>query len=935
MKEVSFFEGQGFDLYIKVENFDLSDFEFAGLQLKVSAAANKTWEFKSDNTGDYILEKISADTFKAHFKGSYTRGRVGRSGTSYLAQLAVFNTGDDHTPFKAFTVQIEAAVNVQNPVVEGEENASGESQLVTIKYVSPSAQVIEVVSAVLSQPMIDAIEGVKNTAVTTIEGLVDDATAEKTAAVAARNQALGFRNEAEDFRDEALISEAGAENHALDANNSKNTATAQAGIATAQAGIATNKAGEALTSAGNAHTSEMNAGLSQTQAQAYAEAIQAQVQPPLAWNASTNSPALTADSSAYSAGTVFIVTAAGNAGFAGTNFASGQTFQIGDQLRKINNQWFRGPFALADGTVAQVKLENPLSNFLSFVRGIFKIDLFGNFNITDKNGIPALQITKTGITKLKELIVRNTITANKVNGVKFTNNDNFFLLQIDPRGYANFKAGKDGKLFAMEVRTPKLIIGTDLSLESDGTGGFAVKSISSGITLAGIDKRGKLKVKDIEVTPSLNDLYPFAIKDPNGILGYGFDRLLNLVDNRPSPTQTNKKLSRPLANINHLIIYSQSLGVGGSSTPPITTTQLYNTICFSAGPITWALDPTGSEAAKYAGFIPFTQPVQETPLAGLVEMLIQLLTAENGYTANDDNKFLVSAPGNGGMSLAQLSKGTTHYAHLMKDVEYGLLRANQDNKTYNVPFLFWMQGEANLSDTTYTNNLFALFKDINADIKARTKQPNDVMFIIYQTASFNAVSQTVATPTVAIQQLNAALNKSHKNIFMAGPMYQYTYNVDGIHLPALSSKLVGASLGIAAKKVWDGIDWKPIIIQNYVLQGAILEVELRVPVEPLVLDTVTINNPGNYGFSLVSSSGAAITINSVTLTGSNRIRIVAATAILAGSKLRYGFNGVLGGSGPTGGTRGCVRDSQNVNFNPNGTNFRIYNWMPITEYTIN
>lgn len=79
-----------------------------------------------------------------------------------------------------------------------------------------------------------------------------------------------------------------------------------------------------------------------------------------------------------------------------------------------------------------------------------------------------------------------------------------------------------------------------------------------------------------------------------------------------------------------------------------------------------------------------------------------------------------------------------------------------------------------------------------------------------------------------------------------------------------------------------------------------------VPVPPLALDTKTILDPGNYGFSLVNAQGEPLEIKSVTLNGRDAVRIIMSSDP-SGCHLRYGMTlKEKLPSGPRTGARGCL-----------------------------
>jgi hypothetical protein len=116
--------------------------------------------------------------------------------------------------------------------------------------------------------------------------------------------------------------------------------------------------------------------------------------------------------------------------------------------------------------------------------------------------------------------------------------------------------------------------------------------------------------------------------------------------------------------------------------------------------------------------------------------------------------------------------------------------------------------------------------------------------------------------------------------------------------------------------------------------GSTVSAKFRVPKPPLVLDTIHVTNPGQYGFSLVTATGIEIGLRSVSVSSADTVTIVARRPVPVGAKLRYAFKG--GVSGSKTGPRGNLRDSQGdtLVFDPTGINKRMDNWCVIFEATI-
>ncbi|WP_428657587.1 sialate O-acetylesterase [Runella sp.] len=649
------------------------------------------------------------------------------------------------------------------------------------------------------------------------------------------------------------------------------------------------------------------------------------------WNASTNSPALTATPSA--ANDYYEVTVAGTQSITGSSTA----FVLGDRVKSNGTAWVKVAFSLGDGSVAQTKLETLLNVFLNYLKDSFDWSTTDNrIVIQDASGNISFDLGEDGILKLFALTA-GAISAKTVNGIELTPEDDYYQILTDSLGNVASLETWDGKLKNAEVDTKILKVASKIGLEADVDGGLIIRNLLTNSIIFSISATGEIALSNLTINVDSQEQYPLSLQDADGNINFALDRNSNVITKKSIATNAKKGFRR---NLNHIIGYGQSLSVL-SATGAITTSQRsgYNSLMFSGGvgPVTWAGNQSANEVDVYAALTSLQEVTAESPYSGVSEMIQERIQSENGFAPDTGYRLLLSAPGNGGMSLAQLSKGTMHYNHLLKDVSYGLLRANASGLTYGVDGIIWIQGESNLSDANYKAPLIQLWKDLDADIKAITGQTTPVKLIMYQTNGFNAVSVTAGTITVAAQQLELAIDDNYPHIIMAGPTYPYPCQSDNTHLTPMSSKRMGAMLGLVWKRIFvDGVDWKPIYVVDSLRQGNIVELEFYAYTMPLQFDTTNVSNPGNFGFRLFAANGTEITITSVTLTRKGTaVKIVAASTVYAGSYMTYGYDtGTYPGSGPTTGTRGNLRDSQAITFDASGINTVVYNWCPLFKYTL-
>lgn len=385
------------------------------------------------------------------------------------------------------------------------------------------------------------------------------------------------------------------------------------------------------------------------------------------------------------------------------------------------------------------------------------------------------------------------------------------------------------------------------------------------------------------------------------------------------------------ADISMLIMYGQSLSVGGINADAFTDYR--NMISFPGGPSEWFVDLNPNNAQQVNDFYgndfvplgPITT-VPKPPVVAAAVAWLQLLEQENKVDFDTfDHQFIFSSPGQVGSPLTTFIKGTIYYQRLILSVQKGYDIARSKGKTFDVPVLFWIQGEADNNfgvASEYATNLSALFNDLNTDIKAITGQSYDVKFVTYQTSP----SPTGGSNGGTIGLLNAALTNA--NIYSAAAMYQFYYS-DPLH-PG-DRAVVGHQLGIIAKRlINEGVEMpvfypKSHSILNTGVNGEyILNVEFNVPVLPMRFDIsgdIYHNLNGkqvNYGFSLIRSSDQANIIAAEPVIKRGKILSIKCSENPTGATLHYAMDGINGG--------GNLCDSQAIDIDNKGKLYRVDNF---------
>lgn len=368
-------------------------------------------------------------------------------------------------------------------------------------------------------------------------------------------------------------------------------------------------------------------------------------------------------------------------------------------------------------------------------------------------------------------------------------------------------------------------------------------------------------------------------------------------------------------SLHHLLIGGQSLSVGAVS-EVVSTEQPYDNLMFVTG--------VRAGAVGLTSFVPLVETWDgaqgETIASGLANLLTELTSDELGGV-----RTLASACGVGGQPYSALRKGTGPYATGMAQVAAAKLLADAMGERYAVRAFAVIHGETDHQggNQAYDANLLEWQDDVEADVRLATGQLEPVVMLTDQMSSFTALGS--ASSTIPQQQLAAAAARPDR-IFVVGPKYMLTYVADGVHLTGDSERWMGELYA----KVWrrvlvEGEPWHPVSPRAVTRDGATIDIAFWVPSPPLVLDTTLVTDPGNYGFTVVDSSGATPAIVSVELVADDTVRITLAAEPTGGNlRVRYALDGIAGQpGGPITGARGNLRDSDAT---PSRFGYPLYDW---------
>jgi hypothetical protein len=447
---------------------------------------------------------------------------------------------------------------------------------------------------------------------------------------------------------------------------------------------------------------------------------------------------------------------------------------------------------------------------------------------------------------------------------------------------------------------------------------------------------------------------PTQIQHPV-IDGYA-NRLTNL-ESGTAPTITADPTwnsIRAIGEIVHFEGYGQSLarghssaGAGGVGTVISSAPSNYG-LMFSGG--VRPDDNSTVSATIYAGLQSLaeswvTTPADsstsggndgETPMAGAVQMLAQMLIARDGIDpSTSGQKFLVSDSARGGASAALLTKANgTRYPRLLANIQAGKACADASGKSYASAALFYTQGESDIGSatdpTTWTNTVLGILASVQTDWQATTGTNRPVPMIIYQTAS--APSYNANDPAIPLAQTAMAIANNY--VGFATPTHFLPYNANDIHLTGVGSKWLGAYYGLFAYWwLFKGIKPAPMIPTIYAEGNQIIA---RFPVDAgrkLVIDSNLLELMPNFGMQARNAAGTAKTLTNPRLVGRDCVVWTAGETPADVWQFCYGFSAQTA-SGRTNIAGGNIRDDNPLIFDPSGINRPMYKWAPIFKVAL-
>lgn len=380
------------------------------------------------------------------------------------------------------------------------------------------------------------------------------------------------------------------------------------------------------------------------------------------------------------------------------------------------------------------------------------------------------------------------------------------------------------------------------------------------------------------------------------------------------------------AAVTHFMSYGQSnsVGVGHNAS---STTQPFNALMFNLG-LRTSVDATGTPTSLVPLVESYNAGVTsgETPCAGFAQLVNEVTQAAGVSITN--RQILMSAPGYGGRTVIQLSKGSVYYTQLLADITNARNLAAAAGKSYAYHGTCWTEGEdaegQRMPGAVYKQSMRTLLADLSTDAKTITGRADTPVIVLGQMASYFRCSGATY-PTIALAQLELA--EEGGGFFLSHPQYVLSY-ADALHFDTASAKLHGALLARAYNEILTTGTWQPLRPIALRLSGRVITVKFNFPT---TVDTSWVAAVANHGFRAVDANGNALTISSVVQVLPDTWDIVLSTTPAVGVRLQYAIanfgdiNSLPGrGDGPRGNLR-AVEANVPI-FDPTGINRPLHRY---------
>lgn len=624
------------------------------------------------------------------------------------------------------------------------------------------------------------------------------------------------------------------------------------------------------------------------------------VNPRGAYNAATNTPAISSGGGGGAKGDVFVVSVAGTVAADGIGAVA-----VSDQIINSGTAWQRVPASSTYGTMAAqnasaVAITGGAAKGLTTLGlsngGGLSPGLTGGYSVTltDARGYVLAAWKADGTyagPKLQVLYGQSSLPVLDQSGNEIAHfgSNGLTVLGAGTLGTAS------GWTWAVSDQRGYIIAGARASDGAFLSGPSIPQSLSVGTTETLGADQNVVRVHGFSfIRNAAPNAPPFALVDQRGYILAGFSAAGEVLGTVPgtsagdySPAELEAHnaramaysrgfvsncalttLARPIWQLNHIITYGQSLSLGAAGNPVRSTTAKYGNLMLGAATHSTANDPNNPQWFPVGGSATF-QPL----VATTVNLQGQVLTpsqvsqiapgdfnyrgevfavstannlahwrANDIWAAQDPNKvFAVNECGIGGRALEQLSHGATPdiFSRILQMLTLAIPAAQALGKSYGVPAIMFGQGES--QDPPFVTDA--------ASYKGLLEQLYED---IWTYALSGVLGQTVRPPFIYYQATKQPDNtqasfgvrmgqlqaaNEKAEFFCCGPDYAYPNPEYGAHLSSNGYRWLGGQYAKVARKIWAGEGWKALQPIAVYWRGRTILIEHHVPVPPLVWDT--------------------------------------------------------------------------------------------------
>ncbi len=327
----------------------------------------------------------------------------------------------------------------------------------------------------------------------------------------------------------------------------------------------------------------------------------------------------------------------------------------------------------------------------------------------------------------------------------------------------------------------------------------------------------------------------------------------------------------------------QSLSVGGTALPIPSAEPSGGNLKLDTGDLKWPIDPNDPKLA----LAPLVEPVGRRSV-GYPSSWPQNIDGETYHASAATEISALSKGrhatvhfevGEAGQGMVRIRKepvregvtGRAYEASMVATKAIARL-ARAAGKSFGVGAVFLTHGETDTGNANYEEELFKLWTDYDADLRAITGQKETALMVTSQHNRLGDYSPST------IAQWKAGVDHPEA-VVCAGPKYQYPYSPDALHLSNLGYRMLGEKYGqVYYERVVMGRKWRPLEPVRATRKGTEVTIRFHVPKGPLVWDA-TLGEPHpsspewarGKGFEVADAAGRRIGIASAEIRGKDAV----------------------------------------------------------------